>query len=387
MGQDAAGVVPQVRKIAVLRANALGDYVMGVPAFEALRAAYPQAEIVLLALEWHRRFLAGRPGPVDRVVVVPPYHGVRDDPGAGSAPDPAQHAHFFARMRRERFDLALQLHGGGRNSNPFVLRLGARVTCGTRTSDAPVLDRWVPYIYWQREVARWLEVAALAGARPVTLEPRVAVTPADRAASLAALPEDERPLVVLHPGVTDPERRWPAECFAEVGDALAAAGARVCLTGVEAERAITAAVRAAMRSTPVDLTGRLNLSGLAGLLSRAAVVVANDTGPLHLARAVGARTAGIYWHFNFINAGPMTQARHRPAISWRVQCPVCGINRAGTTCPHHVSFVADVPAGEVIGNALELLEEYQQADPHPQRAGHVPPLRARREGSADVRAS
>ncbi|HEX6796577.1 MAG TPA: glycosyltransferase family 9 protein [Ktedonobacterales bacterium] len=384
MGQDAAPIT-NVRTIAVLRANALGDYVMGEPALEALRAAYPRAEIVLLALEWHQRFLAGRPGPVDRVVVVPPYSGVREV--AQSTPDAARHERFFKRMQRERFDLALQLQGGGRNSNPFVLRLGARVTCGTRTPDATPLGRWVPYIYWQREVARWLEVAALAGARPVTLEPRIAVTPTDQAASLAAVPANNQPLVVLHPGVTDPERRWPAERFAAVGDALAAAGARVCLTGVEGERSITAAVREAMRSAPLDLTGRLNLRGLTGLLARTAVVVANDTGPLHLARAVGTRTAGIYWHFNFINAGPMTQARHRPAISWRVQCPVCGINRAGTSCAHHVSFVADVTADEVIGNALELLEESNQEGPDRQRVGRVPPLHTRNEGNTDVWAS
>ncbi len=371
MWQD-AGPIADVRKIAVLRANALGDYVVGVPALEALRAAYPDAEIVLLALDWHRRFLAARPGPVDRVVVVPPYPGVREEAEIpGSALDPGRHERFFARMRCESFDLAMQLHGGGRNSNPFLLRLGARVTCGTRTPDAAPLDRWVPYIYWQREVVRWLEVAALAGARPVILEPRVAVTPADHAAALAAVPDDERPLVVLHPGASDPERRWPAERFAAVGDALAAAGARVCITGVEAERPITAAVRAAMRSAPMDVTGRLDLGALVGLLARAAVVVANDTGPLHLARAVGARTVGVYWHFNFINAGPMTQAHHRTAISWRVQCPVCGIHRAGTSCPHHVSFVSDVTTDEVIGHALELLEEYRQDQP---TVGSVPSL-------------
>lgn len=55
-----------VRKIAVLRANALGDYVFSLPALDALRAAYPQAEIVLLGQPWHARFLAGRPGPLDR---------------------------------------------------------------------------------------------------------------------------------------------------------------------------------------------------------------------------------------------------------------------------------------------------------------------------------
>jgi ADP-heptose:LPS heptosyltransferase len=63
--------VPGVRRIAVLRANALGDFIFALPALEALRAAYPQAEIVLLAKKWHATFLQGRPGPVDRVVVVP----------------------------------------------------------------------------------------------------------------------------------------------------------------------------------------------------------------------------------------------------------------------------------------------------------------------------
>lgn len=60
-----------VRRIAVLRANAIGDLVFALPALDALRAAYHQAEIVLLGLPWHADFLAGRPGPIDRVEVVP----------------------------------------------------------------------------------------------------------------------------------------------------------------------------------------------------------------------------------------------------------------------------------------------------------------------------
>src|SRR5438309_10264707 len=100
---------PSVTKIAVLRANAIGDLIFALPALDALRAAYPAAEIVLLGTAWHARFLAGRPGPVDRVVELPP--GALD----GGSPD----AEFVAAMRAERFDLALQLHGGGRTSNPL----------------------------------------------------------------------------------------------------------------------------------------------------------------------------------------------------------------------------------------------------------------------------
>ena len=163
-------LVKDVRKLAVLRANAIGDYLVSLPALEALRAAYPDAELVLLGSGWHAGFLAGRPGPVDRCLPVPPTAGVRDDRPPSL---PAVVDRFFARMRAERFDLAVQLHGGGRHSNAFVRRLGARVTAGSRAPDAPPLDRTVPYTPYQHEVHRFLEVAGLVGAAPVTLEPRL----------------------------------------------------------------------------------------------------------------------------------------------------------------------------------------------------------------------
>ena len=145
-----------IRKIAVLRANVLGDFLFALPAFTALRETYPQAEIVLLGLPWHQAFLANRPGPIDRVVVVPHDPGVRED----ATPDSAEHTRFFAAMHSEQFDLVVQIHGGGRNSNPFVQKLGARITAGLATEDAPRLDFTVPYVYYQSEVMRYLEVVA-----------------------------------------------------------------------------------------------------------------------------------------------------------------------------------------------------------------------------------
>jgi hypothetical protein len=102
-------LVKDVRKLAVLRANALGDYLVSLPAILALRAAYPAAEMVLLGAGWHAGLLAGRPGPVDRCLAVPPTAGVRDDRPPSP---PATVDRFFARMRAERFDLAVQLQGG-----------------------------------------------------------------------------------------------------------------------------------------------------------------------------------------------------------------------------------------------------------------------------------
>jgi ADP-heptose:LPS heptosyltransferase len=342
-----------VNKIAVLRANALGDFVFALPALTALRAAYPAAEIVYLGQPWHAAFLNGRPGPWDRAIAVPHSQGVYDEPGVEE--EPAELERFFAAMQAERFDLAIQMHGGGRYSNPFVRRLEARLAVGTQASDADPLDRTVPYIYWQNEILRWLEVVALAGAGVVGLEPRLAVTQRDLDESRAAVPDGDRPLVTLHPGSGDPRRRWPAARFAAVGDALAASGADVLVTGSGFEDYLARAILDEMAAPGQDTTGQLEMGGLAGLLSRCALVVSNDSGPLHLAGAVGTATVGIFWFGNLITAGWPTRARHRAAISWRTECPVCGVNYLRSHCQHEVSHVADVGVEEVRDAALELL--------------------------------
>ncbi|HEX8034197.1 MAG TPA: glycosyltransferase family 9 protein [Ktedonobacterales bacterium] len=347
-------IVPGVRKIAVLRANALGDLIFTLPALDALHSTYPGAELVLLGLSWHHSFFAQRPSPVNRVIVTPIYQGVHDEPGGEE--NLAEQDAFFTAMKGERFDLAVQVHGGGRYSNPFVRRLNARMSIGSKSPDAAPLDRWIPYIRYHLEVLRMLEVVSLAGAKAMNdIEPHIIVTSADLAESYRIVPETTRPLVTLHPGATDQERIWPAERFATVGDAMAATGAQIVITGTAGERDRVRAVAACMRSDAWELAGRLSLNGLTGLLARSQVVVSNDTGPLHLATAVGTATVGIYWCFNFVTIGPMTQARHRSAISWRVACPVCGVDRARTSCEHHPSFVADIQAEEVIMSALDLL--------------------------------
>jgi ADP-heptose:LPS heptosyltransferase len=340
-----------VERIAVLRATALGDFVFCVPALAALRASYPEAEIVLLALPWHREFLEGRPGPVDRVVVVPPSRGIRGDEHADE--DPLELDRFFARMRQERFDLALQMHGGGRFSNPFVARLGGRVTAGCRAPDAPAPQRFIPYVLLQPEILRWLEVAGLVGARAVTLEPSIAVTPDDRAEAQPYV--DGGAFAVLHPGATSLRRRWSAARFAEIGDALAAEGLRIVITGTEPERDVVATVRERMRAPSEDACATLSLGGLCGLLASASVVISNDTGPLHLANAVGTPTVGVFWIGNLVTAAPLNRNRHRPLPSFRVHCAVCGADSTTTRCEHEVSYVDDVSTEAVAGVALDLL--------------------------------
>jgi ADP-heptose:LPS heptosyltransferase len=357
ISEAGAGQVEQVKnvhKLAVLRANAIGDYLVSLPAIEALRAAYPAAELVLLGADWHARFLVGRPGPVDRCLPVPPTPGVRDDRPPSP---PAALDRFFARMRAERFDLAVQLQGGGGHSNPFVSRLGARVTAGSRASDAPPLDRTVPYTRHQHEIHRFLEVVGLIGAAPVTLEPRLQLTADDRDQAATALAADDRPLVVLHPGANDPRRRWPVERLAVVGGELVRKGARLAVIGTAADQPLADRLLGGLDGNAADLTGRLGLGGLAGLLEGATLLVGNDSGPRHLAAAVGTATVAVYWGVHLGSYGPLYRARHRTPTSWRLLCPVCCAHGLQEDCrsSHEASFVADVATDEVLAEALDLL--------------------------------
>jgi ADP-heptose:LPS heptosyltransferase len=347
-------LVDDVRSIVVLRANGIGDFVVAVPALEALRAAYPDARITYLGLPWHVELLEGRPGPWDVVEAIPPYPNLI----AGGEVDDERIDDFFRRHRAERYDLAVQLHGGGGNSNPFMERLNARVTAGARDREAPPLDRSVRYTYYQHEVLRFLEVVALVGAPPVTVEPRLALTAADVRHAETALPISAQPLVVLHPGASDPRRRWPADSFAELAHALADRGCRVAVVGHGPDDARVGA-RIAELTDAVNLVGALDVKGMVGVLARARLVVANDSGPRHLGAALGTPTVGVYWVGNMINAGPLLRAHHRVAVSFRNTCPVCGIDQAALgsqRCPHDDSFVADVTVDEVIGHASDLLD-------------------------------
>ncbi len=343
-----------VRKIAVLRANGVGDFVFILPALEAVRARFPAAEIVLLGKPWHSEFLKERPGPVDRVVVIPACAGVGEPDDLEN--DEARLDSFFTSMVDEKFDLAVQLHGGGRYSNPFVRRLGARFTVGLRSPDAAPLDRWLRYVYFQPEILRYLETVALIGARPVTLEPRISARARDAKEAAQAIPEDGQPFVVLHPGASVPRRRWSASRFAAVGGELAKAGNRIVITGNPPERSLVEAVARDIPSA-TQIVCHLSLGGVLELLRQAALVISNDSGPLHLAAAAGTPTVGIYWCGNMITAGVLWRKSHRPLLSWRLECPVCSRNTIHSNCSHEVSFVDDVSVAEVVGSAFELLEQ------------------------------
>jgi ADP-heptose:LPS heptosyltransferase len=347
--------VPDVRRLAVLRANGLGDYVVAEPALAALRATYPDAEVTLLGAQHHVGLLAGRPSPVDRVVTVPLMPGVRVGPEPDASEDEIEA--WAAEQRAYGYDLAIQMHGGGRNSNALLLRLGARVTAGSATPDAPRPDRWVPYWPFQHDTVRWLEVAAAAGATPTRVEPSVEVTAEDLASSRAVVPASDAPLLVVHPGATDARRCYPEERLGAIAQDLADRGARVVVAGGPSEAERVARVVSGMRSTPETAVGTLDLPGLVGLLSRATLVLGNDSGPRHLAGAVGTPTVAVFTYANLADVAPLTRVWHRVLVSWHGGCRVCGMRVLDGWCGHEESATHDVDVAEVREAALDLWEQ------------------------------
>ena len=373
----AAGNLPSAlpfspRKIAVLHAKALGDFIVNLPALNAIKRTYPDAELILLAKPWVKEFLDGRPSMVDRAVSIPPLAGVNgpvESKGqvfdTGSCAYPLEVDRFCQAMQDEELDVVIHMQGDGKSVNPFINKFAARVTAGMCNPPAESLHRSIPYVHYQSEVLRNLEVAALIGAHTTStgFEPRIEVTESDeqQAESVRQLIKG-KPYVVIHPGADDLRRVWPAARFAGIANYLTEKGYEVVVTGTPKEEEGVMNVTQSMNRPAIPCTW-LGLGGLAALLQKSALVVSNDTGPLHLARAVGTRTVGIYWAPNVLNWGPLSRDRHRIAISWQLECPQCGIRPVSPwpfqpqrpDCSHSYSFVESVPVAEVLGLVAELL--------------------------------
>jgi ADP-heptose:LPS heptosyltransferase len=340
-----------ISSIGVVRGGGLGDLLFIVPALDALAAAYPDATVTVLGTPLAREVLSGRSQSVTCFELLPPAKGVNDVPEPVDGDE--QRRDFIHRMQNKEFSLVAQMHGGGRYSNPFVLALGAQHTIGLATPDAEPLERTLDYIYYQHEVMRFLEVAALAGAAPTTLEPSLQARPGERESMAGMVNVVANGLIVVHPGATDPRRRWPAEFFADVACRLAADGYRMRLG-------------AALGANISSLAGALSISQLVGLVSNASLVIGNDSGPRHLAVALGVRTIGLFWAGNLINAGPLGRGEHRVHLSWTSRCPVCGrdTTQVGWTaerCEHNDSFVADIDPAAVYTDAVSLLSHASTA--------------------------
>ena len=335
--------VETVRHVLVVKFWGLGNWALLRPIVRDLRERHGAARLTVATLEGNAPLVADL---ADDLLLVRPHGFLR------AAADLARAA---ARLRRSPPDLALDFEPFAR-SGALLARLGgARQRIGFSTgrgSRDGLYTVTVPFRRDAHAARSFRDLAEAGGLLPGPYVPgALASTGHGRAETRALAPA--RPYVVLHPGSGDnfPGRRWSEAGFSAVGRTAHARGRAVAVTGGAGEAALTARVARAVGPDAVDLAGRLSLEGLVALLEGAEALVSNDTGPVHVASALGVPTLAVF--------GPNTPALYGPlapgsrAFFRALPCSPCltASNYRSSRCRIFACMSA-VPTGEV-AQALE----------------------------------
>lgn len=289
----------------------MGDILHALPAVTALRQAHPQWTIDWVVEPRWLPLLAAEPSPempaahqplVDRIHLASTrqwrraplsratLRGIRD---------------LRRTLRAARYDAVLDLQGAIRSA--VVARLAG---CPRVIGEAEPRERPARFLFTQTVATRGAHVveqdlelaSAIAGERLGPVPPLLPIDPAAEAWADVLLPPSSPPAVLINPGAGWGAKRWPVERYAAVAEALVARGLRVFANAGPGEEPLTAAIEAATRGavTPLICT----LAELIALTRRVALAIAGDTGPLHLACALGRPVVGIY--------GPTDPSRNGP---------------------------------------------------------------------------
>jgi lipopolysaccharide heptosyltransferase II len=312
MKQSWAGV----RKLLCVRLDSLGDVLMTTPALRALRESLPDCHLTLLTSAAGAAAARHIPEIDDALVFAAPW--MKTAPGA-----PAEDLAMVDRLAALGFDAAVIFTVYSQNPLPaaylcYLAGIPLRLA-HCRENPYGLLTDWEidpePQDIVRHEVRRQLELVGTVGA--LTTNERLSFTvPLAATGSairrLAALDIDRtRPLVVVHPGASAASRRYPPAQFARAIDLLTRqTGCEVVFTGDANERSLASSIREDMHEPTHVLAGELSLAELAALIGEADLLVSNNTGPAHLAAALGTPVVDLY---------ALTNPQHTP---WQVPCRV-----------------------------------------------------------------
>lgn len=299
--------------VALVRLSSLGDVVHALPAAAALRAGLPGARLTWIAEAREAALLRDNP-VVDEVVAVDTRRWRRARRPVALAEAAGALAGLRERLRRAALDVVVDLQGTLKSGLlTAATRAPLRIGFAARHCREPLAAlftnrRVAPPARAQHVVDQnlaLLQPLGVAGGPPIFSLPRDsrAEARADAILAEAGLKARDR-LVMVTPGAGRPDKRWPAERFGALARHLAERGAAVLVLWGPAEQGAARTVARAAAPARVVLAPPTDVGELTALLRRASVVVGADTGPLHLAAALGTVTVGLY--------GPTRAARNGP---------------------------------------------------------------------------
>ena len=301
-----------VKKIAILRALQLGDLLCAVPAFRALRHAYPAAEITLLGMPWAASFVQRFSMYIDKFIHFPGYQGLPEQPF-----DEHQWAEFERLMKHERFDLVLQLQGKGTIVNDMLKGLSFPTIAGFHCDESyEDSDLFLIYPEGISEIERHLSLMEHLEIPLYGTDLEFPFYSADVAEweekILPVLPEH---YVCVHAGSRGEWRQWPTPYFALVADYCADNGYEVVITGTTEEAPITQQVIHFMKNPVIDMTGKTSLGTIGLLIKHSSMLISNCTGVSHIAAATKTPSVVISMDGEPERWGPLDRQIHK-VIDW-----------------------------------------------------------------------
>ena len=283
---------PAQPRILIIRRRYIGDLVLLAPFLRNLRRHWPAGSFTVLVDEGYADILALNPD-IDRVLQIP-----------RRPPRRLQRAVALLRvLRSARFTHVFDLDTNDRTA--FLSRLtGAPF----RASFEPDKHRWrrrlaytrlsvvTPEEYYAESfIDHTLRLLPFADVPVATRECRLEPRPDDLRRAAALLPDPRRPRVLLHPGSRSSYRIWPLDRFARVADRLQTeAGAQVLLIGGPADQALVEGIRASARTPLVVLPPSVDLCTFAACVRQVDLLLCHDSGPMHIAAAVGTRVVALF---------------------------------------------------------------------------------------------
>jgi ADP-heptose:LPS heptosyltransferase len=345
----------RVRRLLVVRLDNVGDVVLLSPALRTLHQSLPQAAITLLASPAGSQVAPLLPW-VDEVLVE---RVLWQELGGDPTPDPERQLALVERLRAGRFDAAIIFTSFSQSPHPpayvcylagIPLRLGQSKEFGGN-----VLSQWVrPRPDDTHQAERNLHLLEQAGFAITERHLELHLPPAVQASADARLREagidPYHPFVLLAPGASCAARRYDPLRYAEVARLLACEHRLpIVVAGSPRETELAAPILAAAASGPiVSLVGQTSVPELAAAVRRAALVIANDSGPMHLADAFERPMVILYSGTEYES---QWQPRRAPHILLRrpTPCSPCYAFR----CPYNMECL-DIPPAEVVAAALSF---------------------------------
>ncbi|MDX1554747.1 MAG: glycosyltransferase family 9 protein [Xanthomonadales bacterium] len=273
-------------RICIVRLSALGDVTHAVPVVRAIQAAWPETRITWICARLEHRLLSRIEGV--RFVVV--------DKKAG----PGGYLKLRRDLEGERFDVMLQMQTSSR-ANLTGACVKADIKLGWDKARAREFHSWfmthaIPEVPFEHQVQGHLSFARTLGLDVDEPAWRFPVGTEEREFATALMPDGQRTLLIS-PCSSHPKRNWRAERYAAVADhAAAVLGMRVLLSGgpSEAELQFGQAIEAAMTQPVRNMIGKDTLQQLVAMVERADIVLSPDSGPAHLANAMGTRVVALH---------------------------------------------------------------------------------------------